>query len=685
MAEIKISELEPTTDLEGLYTIGSDKNNLSKKVSLQFLREAADYAIEQGDYAKQEGSTIESRITDFKAETDAKLTELESEVKASVEVQNNEINLFKEAVTDQINNYKPIEIYGNVTNAPDEEDITSEDGLLKLANRSAINGMGYVILRKDKTFAEQVTQPNTIYEILYDFDLNSQGVTMKQGCILSFNGGSISNGVLTFNGTKVRHPRFSNCQFNGWLDEAFIDVCDYGVIPNDVNFDCSIVVNNLIKLKAQSKTQERTLYFKSGVYYIKSSIILWNYFNTAITLKGDGNWTNICQLTDNIPIIKHYEMNHIADIMLSYNNQQPVSNTNATAIAVQRAIYSNFTNITIRKAQKGFGYIRLSEQNNGDGPYEDYQDQTYVNVAARDIKIYACSGYALDFRKEMAQGDSGSVFDNIYISCQDWLSDTNVTSEGAVYLHNTHIIFHQLNIEGQRYSKPLIYSSGVGIFKGDVIHIEAINPLPRIVHLADQSVFNVNVIRVTNCQIHSAYSILFYSETPSPFIINCVTFADDCISDQPWFLVGGATSGGVMVINALRRAPGCIAQSLNRTPDLIQLIVNNQTIMSVEEYQSVVEVARKNSLVIDDSLNTATATHGKILYKDNNNILKFLNGFVAYHNGRLIRTEGSSSERPDLSSASNNINIGFVFFDKTIKKPIWWTGAKWVDATGADI
>ena len=49
-------------------------------MSLQFLREAAHYAIEQGDYAKQEGSTIESRITDFKAETDAKLTELESEV-----------------------------------------------------------------------------------------------------------------------------------------------------------------------------------------------------------------------------------------------------------------------------------------------------------------------------------------------------------------------------------------------------------------------------------------------------------------------------------------------------------------------------------------------------------------------------------------------------------------------------
>ena len=62
MADIKISELEPTTDLEGLYTIGSDKNNLSKKVSLQFLKDAANYANEQGDYAKQAGDTVNSNV-----------------------------------------------------------------------------------------------------------------------------------------------------------------------------------------------------------------------------------------------------------------------------------------------------------------------------------------------------------------------------------------------------------------------------------------------------------------------------------------------------------------------------------------------------------------------------------------------------------------------------------------------
>lgn len=55
----KISELAETTDLAGLFTIGSDKNNQSKKVSLQFVKEAADYANAQGDYAKTIGDTVQ--------------------------------------------------------------------------------------------------------------------------------------------------------------------------------------------------------------------------------------------------------------------------------------------------------------------------------------------------------------------------------------------------------------------------------------------------------------------------------------------------------------------------------------------------------------------------------------------------------------------------------------------------
>lgn len=82
----------------------------------------------------------------------------------------------------EVANIKPIVNQGTINNAADEEDLTSENNLLKLKDRSALNGMGYVILRKNKTFAEQVTHPNTMYEIRYDFDLNGFSFEVPSGC-----------------------------------------------------------------------------------------------------------------------------------------------------------------------------------------------------------------------------------------------------------------------------------------------------------------------------------------------------------------------------------------------------------------------------------------------------------------------------------------------------------------------
>lgn len=91
---------------------------------------------------------------------------------------------------------QPIVNQGTINNAADEEDLTSENNLLKLKDRSNLNGMGYVILRKNKSFAEQVTQANTIYEIRYDFDLDGKTITIPQDVVLSFVGGKLSNGTI---------------------------------------------------------------------------------------------------------------------------------------------------------------------------------------------------------------------------------------------------------------------------------------------------------------------------------------------------------------------------------------------------------------------------------------------------------------------------------------------------------
>lgn len=104
-------------------------------------------------------------------------------------------------------------------NDVDEEDITRNiEGKLQFKDRTYGDGMGYVILRKDKTFAEQVTQANTIYEIRYVFDLEGTEVTIPKGCVLKFEGGSIKSGVINFQTTKLDGiVQFLNCTYTGTI------------------------------------------------------------------------------------------------------------------------------------------------------------------------------------------------------------------------------------------------------------------------------------------------------------------------------------------------------------------------------------------------------------------------------------------------------------------------------------
>ena len=90
-------------------------------------------------------------------------------------------------------------------NDADEEDITrNTDGKLQFKNRAYGDGMGYVILRKNKTFAEQVIKENTIYEVRYDFNLNGAVVNLPFNCEIYFNGGRIYNGLVYPNSSVLR-------------------------------------------------------------------------------------------------------------------------------------------------------------------------------------------------------------------------------------------------------------------------------------------------------------------------------------------------------------------------------------------------------------------------------------------------------------------------------------------------
>jgi len=199
---------------------------------------------------------IEALVTSLSTEV-SRAQAKEAELQEAIADQNDEIEDFKSAITDQVNNYHPIVIEGDVTNAADEEDLTSENGLLKIKNRSALNGMGYVILRRGSSFASQVTLPNTIYEVRYNFDLNGAEVTIPANCVLQFTGGSVSNGTLDLNDCKIQADTaiFSNisladnCVFTQDIKPEWFGAKGNGVTDSTSAWASAIAFAKKIKLE----------------------------------------------------------------------------------------------------------------------------------------------------------------------------------------------------------------------------------------------------------------------------------------------------------------------------------------------------------------------------------------------------------------------------------------------------
>ena len=100
----------------------------------------------------------------------------------------------------------------------DQEDITEVNGKFKFADRlhnaAQFTGMGRAILRKNLVDVgggivknvltqDMINKSNTIYEIRYDFDLNGGEITIPESCILDFQGGSLYNGTIILDNTKI--------------------------------------------------------------------------------------------------------------------------------------------------------------------------------------------------------------------------------------------------------------------------------------------------------------------------------------------------------------------------------------------------------------------------------------------------------------------------------------------------
>jgi predicted acyltransferase (DUF342 family) len=88
-----------------------------------------------------------------------------------------------------------------------------------------------VVLKSDTSFAQQVTKQNTIYIIQDAFSLSSASVTIPANSILRFEKGSISNGSIVLQNTRLEgEVSFDNVQISGSCSNEILTPQMFGAI-----------------------------------------------------------------------------------------------------------------------------------------------------------------------------------------------------------------------------------------------------------------------------------------------------------------------------------------------------------------------------------------------------------------------------------------------------------------------
>lgn len=253
----------------------------------------------------------EDKLTDIRDEAIGKIKEVESDAISNFSSQRVTPEMLSESTKQFINASGG----GTINNLADDEDLVSVDkgenlSVLKFADRAynpdRFSGNGYKILRrniidgKNILTQEMINQPYTIYVVQYDFDLNGATITLPEGCMFDFQGGSISNGFLEgkIENTHARPEWFHSPKDEDWsaaIQQA-LNVCPTVKLSDKIyNISKKIVLN------------------------IYNSLIGCGHARSIILSQIDDGYAIYCNLDDDFnPLSTPYATMQIKDLDIRY-------------------------------------------------------------------------------------------------------------------------------------------------------------------------------------------------------------------------------------------------------------------------------------------------------------------------------------------------------------------------------
>ena len=136
-----------------------------------------------------------------------------------------------------------------------------------------------------------INEANTVYEIRYDFDLNGATITIPEGCVLKFEGGTFKNGVITtaydmsifgygFQCTFADKYSMNRTHFNSpyHVDNSRTD--DYN--PDGSQRYPFKSINSIINICNNIRLHAGNIYWIDEVAYTNTTSIITLFGNTTI-------------------------------------------------------------------------------------------------------------------------------------------------------------------------------------------------------------------------------------------------------------------------------------------------------------------------------------------------------------------------------------------------------------------
>ena len=475
-------------------------------------------------------------------------------------------------------------------------------------------------LQPDKSFSEQVRNPNTIYKISYIFDLKGSKINLPENCVLKFEGGRIFNGTLIGNRTRIESPVltiFDSVTIKGtWdVEEAYTEW--FGA-QGDGKHDDGPAIRAALASPFRIIRLLGTNVYGIGSYANKNEKIGLETFhdNTKIIGSNKGTEESRCPQIRALPNVQFKVLLKVSHRSTVFSGFQ---------------IYGNY-----KKGNKGFTDLNVEtglEVGNGKKMLGYFQmdgvEVGYVKGDAVYLSTFCC-----EIRNTLVRYcDRGFVFDG---------KKSTVTScllSNCFVIASRHEAYYAYKTFYSNFVQCYADRCGFDFFGGSF----DVNDISPVFHIS-----NSRGVNFSGCGSELAAKILYFEESCN-IVVTGGTFN---VTDEAWI------------------------ESLDSYLDFYKC--NSVTILGSHIFET------RNNLARIKARESENISLIRCLYRDHgvlNNVTRSCvtpgSSFIYLYESQDERC--ASDSRP---SGLTEKEIGYRVFDTDLNKPLWWSKIGWVDANG---